>query len=456
MITNLKALAKTPLREKALRIVNAGYEGIEIERVVKNRVQLKGAALSIVFFESGKKKVIKTDISKFKKVMLVGFGKGSALTCISIAKILGTYLTQGIALDTQKPKLKIENLKLEILTGTHPLPSEKNVKATHKILDLVKHLGKNDLLIVVTCGGGSALATATYEELKDSSRATKELSRAGADIVELNTVRKHLSVFKGGGLARFAYPAKVLSLIVSDVLGNDLSMVASGPLVLDRTTKKDAEQIIKKYLRGSASRSALIRVLMETPKEKAFFKNIIHILFVKNEDAVRAMQSEARKFGFRVSVASLALRGEAKNILVAVLRKLKKGEAIIAGGESTVTLRNKKSKIKNKKSGKGGRNMEAVLGAVAQIPNPKSQAPNDIVVVSFASDGRDNTEAAGAIGDFLTLEKAKKLKLDPKAFLSVHNTFHFFKQTKDLIYAEKNNFNVSDLMVILKSDTNYK
>ena len=267
--------------------------------------------------------------------------------------------------------------------------------------------------------------------MKNTTLAIKELTKAGAAISELNTVRKHLSDFKGGNLAKMACPATGVSLIISDVCGNDLSNVASGPTVFDKTTKKDAVAIIKKYLRESAYRSALICALKETPKDVGCFKNIRNILFVCNQDVIAGMIKKTEELGLKAKIHSLALEGEAKTAFLPMIKNIKSGEAIIAAGETTVTL-------KNKKSGKGGRNQEAVLGAISNL-----------IVISFASDGHDNTEAAGAIGDNLTLEKAKKLKLNPQKYLNNHDSFNFFKKIGDLIYAEQKCFKVGDLMFVL-------
>lgn len=442
MIINFRDLATTPLREKALLIAKAGYEAIDIERVVKNRIRLVNNILSI------SKSVTSINLNNFGRIFIVGIGKGSALASATLAEILGKRLTAGIALDVHRPKLKIKNLKLKIFVGTHPFPSIQNVITTRKIIKLARGLKKDDLLIAFICGGGSALGCASKGELKQFVLTTKELTRVGADIVELNTARKHLSAFKGGGLAKLAYPATVISLIVSDVLGNDLSMVASGPTSLDKTTKKDAQKVLKKYLRKSAFLSALIRDLKDTPKDKEYFKKVKNVLFVSNKDAISAITKKARVLKLKPKIHSLALRGEASNSLIPLIRGAKSGEVILAAGETTVTLQDLRFKIEDLRVGKGGRNQEAVLGALnSYFLNLKS----DIVFMSFASDGRDNTEAAGAIGDYLTLKEAKKQNLIPQRFLINHDSFNFFKKTGGLIFAEPKSFNVADLMLVLSS-----
>jgi len=431
VITNFKNLAKNSLRKKALLIAEAGYEAIDITKTVSQKIKFQNNKLSICSAMT----CHSVGLDNYKNVFLIGIGKGSALACASLAKILDKKLTKGITLDIQRPKLEIRNLKLEILTGTHPLPSKQNVGATQKIVKLAKNLKKDDLLINFICGGGSALACGSQKELKDLILVTKLLTKSGANILELNTVRKHLSEIKGGGLAKIAYPATVVSLIVSDVIGNDLSMVASGPTVFDKTTKKDAKKVLKKYNLNPKRFN-----LKETPNERKYFKKVKNVLFVCNQDAVLAMNKRAKKLGFKPKIYSLVVKGEARHALLPMLNKIKVGEALLAAGETTVTL-------DNRPVGKGGRNMEAVLGAISNFQFPISK---NLVLLAFATDGRDNTEAAGAIADFSTLEKAKKLKLEPEEFLDQNNSFDFFKKTGDLIFAKSKSFNVSDLMIILR------
>ncbi len=429
-ITNFKNLARNPLRKKALLIAEAGYSAIDIEKIIKEEVKINKGTLNI--------KEQKIGLNNFRRIYLVGIGKGSALACANLAKILGKRLTKCIALDINKPPLNSKFLILnsEFLVGTHPLPSKQNIKATQKIIKLLKNLKKDDLLIAFICGGGSALLCASEKERKNLILATKFLTQAGANILELNTVRKHLSMVKAGCLAKLVYPATVVSLIVSDVIGNDLSMVASGPTVFDKTTKKDAEKIWQKY-QSYEAKSHKIEFL-ETPKNKKYFKEIRNIFFLSNRESVSAMAKKAKKLGFKPKIYSLAIKGEARRALLPMIKKVKAGEALLAAGETIV-------KLTNRSIGKGGRNMEAVLGGVISLKT------KNLILMAFASDGRDNTEAAGAITDFSTLEKAKKLKLQPQKFLNQNNSFNFFKKTGDLIFSQKKSFNVSDLMLVLSS-----
>jgi len=446
MILNFKSLSKNALRRKALLIANAGYEAIDIEKLISRKIKIQNGKLFIksAMTRHSAEVLLDLDLSVYKKIFLIGIGKGSALASLSLAKILGNRLSNGIALDVQK--LQTTNHKLQTFIGSHPFPSGKNIKATKEIVRMLNCLNADDLLITFICGGGSALLCGLEKEMRNSILATKKLTETGADIFELNIVRKHLSELKGGGLAKLAYPATVVSLIVSDVPGNDLSTVASGPTVFDKTTRKDAEKIWKKYqyqevrppqINGNFRRSNLQKLKFhETPKDKKYFEKVKNILFLSNQEPILAMAKKANEVGFKPKIYSLKLKGEAKNILLSCGKACKKGGIVLAGGETTIKFKNPSL------AGKGGRNMEAVLAALTRI---------NACILSVASDGRDNTEAAGAIGDNLTIEKAKKLKLEPKKYLENHNSFNFFKKTGDLIYADKKSFNVADLMLVLSS-----
>jgi len=470
-ITNFQNLAKNDLRKKALLIVEAGYEAIEIEKVVSRKIKFQNGKLFIksAMTRHSAETCSEFDLSVFKRVSLIGIGKGSALASVALAKILGDKLTGGIALDVSK--LQTTNYKLQTLVGTHPLPSKKNVVATQKIIKLAKNLKKDDLLITFICGGGSALLCGSEKEMNDSILATKSLTQAGANILELNTVRKHLSVVKAGGLAKMAYPATVISLIVSDVLGNNLSMVASGPTVFDKTTKKDAERILRKYfntgtsdvpnINGNNFKTSDVRKIKfrETPKDKRYFKRVKNILFLSNREPLLAMAEKARELGFKSKIYSYSLKGEARNALSSLIKNVPRVEraVILAGGETTVTLQSSKfpaspagREVKSLKLGKGGRNQESVLGIISKAFNTNYLLQNT-VVLSIASDGRDNTEVAGAIGDFLTIQKAQKLKLNPQKYLDSHDSFNFFKKTSNLIFTKKRCFNVADLMLVLNA-----
>src|SRR3989344_2193708 len=212
IITNFKKLAKNDLRKKALQIVEAGYEAIDIKRIVSERINLDGNILEVRPPKIGSINIgevespLKLNLDNFKRVFVIGIGKVSALASVNLARILSKRLSGGITLDISMPKSKIQNPKFKVLMGTHPLPSKQNVIASQKIIKLAKNLTKDDLLITFICGGGSALLCDSEKEMKNSILVTKLLTQTGANIIELNTARKHLSGIKGGGLVRLAYP----------------------------------------------------------------------------------------------------------------------------------------------------------------------------------------------------------------------------------------------------------
>ena len=446
IITNFKSLNKNNLRRKALLVAEAGYEAINIKKVIKNRITIENNLLEFATTCSSKQEKTKINLTDFKNIYLIGIGKGSALASIALSKILGRRLTRGVALDIKIPDFASQAPKISFLTGTHPLPSKRNMVATAKIEAMARKAGKDDLVIAFICGGGSALACSSKDELTCSLAATKGLTAMGADILELNTVRKHASEIKGGNLAKLVYPATLVSLIVSDVLGNDLEMIASGPTVRDTTTKKDAENILKKY-----GINPKLFHLLETPKEEKYFKNARNILFVSNKDAIIAMEKKSKELGIKPKIYSYELKGEAKKVFQVLIKNTKQGEISLAGGETTVHLG--KFDMNKGKLGKGGRNKESVLGALASFQKSKVNS-RKLLFMSFASDGHDNTEAAGAIGDCLTMEKAEKGGLNFENYLANHDSFNFFKKSGDLIFASRKSFNVADLMVVLNSSEN--
>jgi glycerate-2-kinase len=463
-ITNWEALTRNHLRQKALKIINAGYQALDIKKVINKKIKIKNKKYLVIDTYAGKRII---NLATYQKIFLIGIGKGSALSCLTLSSILKKYLQKGIALDIKKINTP-NKTKVTVLTGTHPFPSQKNVRNTQKIIQLVKNLKKNDLLINFICGGGSALLCGSKTELKYSALATQLLTQAGANIKKINIVRKHLSNIKGGQLAKLAYPANVITLIVSDVptTNNDLSIVASGPTIFDKTTKADAKRILNQYLAKNKKQkpkiTQLIKKLKETPKNKKYFLKTQNILFLSNQEPIISMAEEAKKLGLKSQIYSLKLEGEARQALIPLLKKMNKSGILLAGGETTVKLESKyKTKIdkslKNFKKkffseGKGGRNQETILGALLFIANGnlKSKRKNSIVIASVASDGKDNTEAAGAIADITTLKKAKNLRIQD--FLNKHNAFNFFKKTGDLVFVKSKHFNVADLILILKEN----
>lgn len=415
-IKNKAELAVTSAREKALEIVSAGFDAIDTSEIIRSSVKIDGCFLNI--------KKEKLDLEKFRRVFVVGFGKASALAAYELEKILGDKIFDGVAIDLSIFGLK----KIQGFKGTHPKPSPANIEATEKIIKLADGISDKDLVIVIVSGGGSSFLCWPKEEIEQSGKLYDEFLHAGGNIKELNTVRKHLSQVKGGGLAKIFYPAKIIGLIFCDIPGGNLADVASGPTFKDESTISDAENILKKYgLDGY--------YLNETPKEKIYFKNVLNIPLVTNRTALNGMVEKGRELGFKPKIMSDEIYGSAKETLSEMRNNIGDSNLVLAGGEIKLAVKGK--------TGKGGRNQYLALTAVGAIKDGE-------VFISFASDGMDNSDAAGAIADSMTIEKIKDKKLDAEKYLEEYNTYDFFKETGDLIFTGPTGSNVADLMLLLK------
>lgn len=419
LIKNYRDLASTKLRRDALGVLEAGLRAIDTRQAIRREVQLNRTVLTVGSHG--------WDLAEFKNVYVIGIGKAAFDACAALEGILGSRIVGGVVLDVKAGPLK----RMKSVAGSHPFPSLTNMQATGEIIALLKHLSSRDLLIVVVSGGGSALLCWPYQlKCDDLTMITQLMMSRGATIREINTVRKHLSEIQGGQFARLAHPATVLGLIFSDVPGDDLDMVASGPTVLDTTTVEDAARILSRYDVLKTCRMPDCE-LKETPKDPVFFKNVTNILLVNNQAALLAMEGEALKRGYGARMYSNNLVGEARDVGKILSGLPRKNEMVLAAGETTVTLRGK---------GKGGRNQELALGALASLDA-------DGLVLSCASDGIDNTSVAGAIADARTREAAKRLRMDPERYLRENDSFSFFRKTKDHLVTGVTGANVSDLMI---------
>ncbi|HMQ02032.1 MAG TPA: DUF4147 domain-containing protein, partial [Candidatus Doudnabacteria bacterium] len=271
--------------------------------------------------------------------------------------------------------------------------------------------------------------------LDEERQITQALMDAGATILEMNTVRKHLSSVKGGGLAKYAYPATMINLIFSDIPGDDISMVASGPTVPDTTTIADAMAVMEKYQVLDRCRMDQCG-MRETPKELRYFRAVQNILFCSGAVALAAMKRQAHDLGLRVRVWSSAFSGEAKELARQMLADIKPGECVLAAGESVVT-------ISTKEKGSGGRNQEMALAALLALP------PHT-VFAAINTDGRDNSDIAGAIVDENNLRKAEHLGLDLADFLRRHDEYNVLSDIHASIVTGITGSNVSDLVAIIR------
>jgi len=422
VIKNYASIATTKLRKDALQILEAGLRAIETQGAVKKVVRLNGEKLLI-----GKKTY---ELKTFKRIFVVGIGKASLESAIALESILGNRITDGIVLDVKKGNLKY----MKSIQGTHPFPSFENIRATGEIIGLLKAVDSQDLVVAIVSGGGSALLCWPYQmECNDVTAITKTLMDKGATIREMNTVRKHISEAQGGQFARLAYPATIAGLIFSDVPGDDLSMVASGPTYLDTSTAKDAKRILEKYSVLTVCKMPSCH-LIETPKDPVFFQHVTNTCVVSNGIATEAMMNQAKALGYKPVLYSNDLQGEAREKGKMLAQLVKPGEVLIAGGETTVQVKGK---------GLGGRNQEFALGALDSVNE-------DLLVLSCGSDGIDHSPVAGAFVDEGVKKKAKELKLKPEPFLEKNDSFAFFQKTKTFLDTGVTGMNVSDLMLAIR------
>ncbi len=415
-IKNKKELALTPERGMALSLVEAALDSIKTESIIRKNFKLRGKELII--------KNKKFDLNKFKKISVIGFGKVSCRVAFEIENVLRNKISQGVIIGEAPIKCEV----IETYGGTHPLPSEENFLITKDLMKIASSAGKDDLVIVVVSGGGSALLCWPASECALGKRLYSDSIKSDMPIEELNVLRKHLSGLKGGGLAKLLYPATVASLIFSDVPSNRFEMVASGPTYYDPTTVKDAERIAKKYKLKNYP-------FNETPKEKIYFKKVFNIPLVSNVDALQGMKKKAEELGLKARILSSNV-ARRQDEAVKIFKSVNFKGVILAGGEPETAV--------PKNHGQGGRNQQLTLRMLSELKEKE-------LFISFGSDGWDNSPAAGAIADSLTLKKAKKLKLDPKKYVRRFDSFNFFKKTGDLIITGKTDENVSDLMMILKN-----
>jgi glycerate 2-kinase len=399
------------------------------------------------------------DLATFERVFVVSFGKAAAAMGEALAEILDERLTAGLVAVPWPPGPG--SSRLEYIEASHPVPDAGSVEAARRVLELATQAGEKDLLIVGISGGGSSVLALPAEgiALEKKRRITEDLLRAGATIQELNVVRKHLSGIKGGQLARAAYPATTVTLVISDVIANDLGTIASGPTYWDPSTYPEARAILECYgLWDSASAMVRARIedgekgrAPETLKEgDPVFERVSTFVVGDNMTALRAAKHEAEKRGFEPIFLSSSDSGEARRTaagyaaflaeLACSAPRLPRPLCLLAGGELTVTVKGR---------GRGGRNTEFVLATLVEMEKSEVEGL-DWLILSLGTDGVDGpTDAAGAWADVRTVKSARALGLNPVEYLDDNDSYGFFKQTGNLIMTGPTGTNVMDLRVFL-------
>ncbi len=387
------------------------------------------------------------------KLTVLGAGKAGAPMAQAVQEIVGGEEWLGAV--TVKYGHVAPTQWILLYEAGHPLPDENTLRATHSLVSLLEELTENDLVLCLFSGGGSALMEWLVDgvTLEDLRVFTNELLRCGATIYEINTLRKHISQVKGGQLARLAHPARVVSLILSDVLGSPLDVIASGPTAPDSSTFADCLAIVEKYALRETFPASIIQhyergargEIADTPKaDDPLFTRVTNVIIADNQIACDAAAASARVRGYDVKMLSTQMQGEAREIGETLGTQARSAirdtrytrTCLLGGGEPTVKLRGQ---------GKGGRAQELVLAAALEIGGDQ-----EIVVLSAGTDGTDGpTDAAGALADNTTISRAHALGLDAHAFLENNDAYHFFAALNDLVITGPTNTNVNDLMLAL-------
>jgi len=370
----------------------------------------------------------------------LGIGKAS----IPMLTALAEAVPLSSALAISKHASSLNSNPFPVLVGSHPVPDSRSLEAGRLALEFVSHLNEDDTLICLISGGGSALVTVPYIPLEDLQTLTSLLLSCGAHIAEINILRRQLDAIKGGGLAR-ATQAKVISLILSDVIGNPLETIASGLTVPDPTTKEDALAVLKKYDIEKKAPVSIIKFL----ESGSLLPNIqkqasgFHTIIGDNQLAAQAALEQAQREGLYAEILTNELQGEAREVGVMLARRLREELSnrqrpfcLIVGGETTVTING---------DGEGGRNQELALAAVDEL-----RGLENVLLISLATDGEDGpTDAAGAVVTGESAQRAEKLNLRAADHLSRNDAYPFFHALGDLIQTKPTGTNVNDLVFLV-------
>ena len=440
------------MRSQAESIFRASLKRVDPYEAVKRFVRLDGDTLLL---HQGSEPEDALDLRKLDRVFVVGGGKATAPMARSVEDTLGQRIRKGII--NVKYGFAEKLLRTEIIEAGHPLPDQKGVEGARKILDLLQSAREGDLIFSLISGGGSALLPlpAGAITLAEKQALTQKLLECGASIEEINAIRKHISLSKGGQLARAAFPATTVNLMLSDVVGDKMDVIASGPFVPDQSTFKEAWAIIEKYgltdipesIREHV-RKGLEGKIPETPKAgDIVFSRVFNRIVGSNLLALEAAKEEADRMGYRTLILSSMVEGETKEAarmhaaiakeILASGQPLRAPACVISGGETTVTIRGQ---------GLGGRNQEFCLAAALDL----TDLPSSVVVLSGGTDGNDGpTPAAGAIVDNHTVQRGIQAGVKAAEYLRNNDSFHFFEKTGELLVTGPTKTNVMDVRLVL-------
>jgi glycerate 2-kinase len=432
------------------KIICSSLESVDPEKSVKKALKRNNDLLLISETE--------ISLTNIRNIKVIGVGKAVLPMALGISDILNEDITVGVLITKHfDPEIQSKlNKNIKVLLGSHPIPTNLSVVSTGMMLNLLKEGTANDLVIGLISGGGSALMTYPVKEigLEGMQTVTSLLLKCGATIQEINTIRKHLDLVKGGGLLKCIHPANSIHLILSDVLGDPLSMIASGPTSADPTTYQDCLNIIKNYHIEDRADPKILTFLRdgalglheETLKDgNPLLKESKNFIIGSLSIAVNEAADQAKKLGYEVKILTTSLIGEAKVVgkdlgiklrnVVAEREKKSKPICLIAGGETTVTVTGK---------GKGGRNQELALSAAQEL-----DGMDNCALISFATDGEDGpTDAAGGIVTGSTINTGNKMDLNANEFLKNNNSYEYLDKAGGLIRTGPTGTNVNDIVLL--------
>jgi hydroxypyruvate reductase len=440
------------MKRMARTIFLEALSAVDPTEILKERIRIEKNSLRIKIGDNSEKVF---DLNRFDKIFLVGTGKSSNSMAQAIEEIFEDRLTEGVITTKYGHLLPLK--KTQIIEAGHPIPDQKGHEGAKIIHNLLKGSGPEDLVIFLLSGGGSALLPfpANGIELKEKQEATQLLLDCGADIKEINTIRKHISRVKGGWLAKWAYPSTVIGFILSDVVGDPLDAIGSGPTVPDPSTFDEAWEVLRKYdLLNRIAPS--IKNFLELGKQgkveeslkmgDVVFEKVYNSIIGSNIISLRAAEKKATSLGLNTLILSSSIEGETREAArfhTAIAKEvifsgnpIPKPACILSGGETTVTI---------KGHGLGGRNQEFALAGALEISGIEK-----VVLLSGGTDGTDGpTDASGAVADHTTIQRAKSMGMDPKAHLNNNDAYPFFQKLGDLLITGPTQTNVMDVRILL-------
>jgi glycerate 2-kinase len=441
----MRSLAQ--MRQDAREIFDAGLAAADAYGAIMRHVRVDDQSLSVAGTAY--------DLNDYDRILIIGAGKASARMAYALEELLGTRVSAGII--NVKYGYGAPLRVVAVNEAAHPVPDDAGERGARDIINLAQQAGERAFIFCLISGGGSALLPCPADgiTLADKRQTTQALLDCGATIQEINTIRKHISKVKGGRLARLAFPATVIALIVSDAIGDAMESIGSGPTAPDSTTFADCLNIVRRYGIEGTVPSPVLQLLErgasgaveETPKAgDPAFQKVHNVIVGSNRLALAAAQRRAEQLGYRSLLLSSLIAGETRTVaavhaaiakeIAATGNPLPRPACVISGGETTVTVRG---------SGLGGRNQEFALAVVNEIAGL-----DQAVILSGGSDGSDGpTDAAGALTDGTTLGRAQALGLDVDAFLDNNDSYHFFQPLGDLLITGPTFTNVMDLRIVL-------